>query len=320
MKKKKLGKQGPEISVVGFGAWEAGGEHYGPNESEEGVVEAILAGLDAGMDWIDTAEVYGMGESERLVGKALQGRRDEVFLATKVAPGPNGTGFAPDQIRQACQKSLERLQTDRIDLYQLHWPDASGSTSIDQTWKAMGALVDEGLVRFIGVSNFPKPMIETLLSIRHVDSLQPEFSLLLPDLRDVIDWCGKKGIGVVAYGPLAYGMLTGAITEDTEFHERDWRGGKRPDVNEQRLFKPEKRTRALAVVDGLRPVADRLGITLSQLALAWTFHQPGVTSAIAGSRNPKHIRENAAGGDVELDEKTLLEIEDLVPLGPEFSG
>jgi aryl-alcohol dehydrogenase-like predicted oxidoreductase len=320
MKKKKLGKQGPEISVVGYGAWEAGGEHYGPNPSEEEVIEAIHTGLDAGMDWIDTAEVYGMGESERLVGNALQGRRDDVFVATKVAPKPQGSGFAPDQILQGCRQSLERLQTDRIDLYQLHWPDASGNVSIDETWEAMGGLVKEGLVRYIGVSNFPKPMIETLLSIRHVDSLQPEFSLLLPDLRDVIDWCGTKGIGVVPYGPLAYGMLTGAITADTEFHEKDWRGGKRPDVSDNRLFQPEKRVRALAVVDGLRPIADRLGITLSQLALAWVFHQKGVTSAIAGSRNPEHVRENAAAGDVELDEKTLLEIEDLIPLGPEFSG
>jgi aryl-alcohol dehydrogenase-like predicted oxidoreductase len=320
MKKKKLGKQGPEISVVGYGAWEAGGEHYGPNPSEEEVIEAIHTGLDAGMDWIDTAEVYGMGESERLVGLALEGRRDDVFVATKVAPKPPGTGFAPDEIRQACEASLRRLNTDRIDLYQLHWPD-SGQVPLQETWEAMGGLVEEGLVRYIGVSNFPKPFIETLLSIRHVDSLQPEFSLLFLDLRDVIDWCGTKGIGVVAYGPLAYGVLTGAVDESTQFHERDWRSGKRTDVGYyDRLFQPDKLKRALAVVDGLRPIADRLGITLSQLSLAWVFHQKGVTSAIAGSRNPKHVRENAAAGDVELDEKTLLEIEDLIPLGPEFSG
>jgi aryl-alcohol dehydrogenase-like predicted oxidoreductase len=320
MKRKKLGKQGPEISVIGFGAWEAGGEHYGPNPAEEEVIEAIHTGLDAGMDWIDTAEVYGMGESERIVGKALAGRRDDVFVATKVAPKPAGTGFAPDEIRRACQQSLERLQTDRIDLYQLHWPD-SGRVPLTETWEAMASLVEEGLVRFIGVSNFPKPMIETLLSIRHVDSLQPEFSILFPGLRDVVDWCGEKGIGVVAYGPLAYGVLTGAITRDTTFHERDWRSGKRSDVGYyDRLFAPGKFERAMAVVDGLRPIADRLGLTLSQLALAWIVSQPPVTSAIAGSRNPKHVRENAAAGDVELDDKTLEEIEELIPLGPELGG
>ena len=318
MRRKKLGKQGPEISVIGFGSWEAGGDTWGPNTSDEDVIEAILAGLDAGIDWIDTAEVYGKGESERIVGTALQGRRDDVFVATKVGPKPVGSGFAPDQIRAACEGSLQRLQTDRIDLYQLHWPDSSG-TPLEETWEAMAGLVEEGLVRYVGVSNFPKPFIETCLSIRHVDSLQPEFSLLNVELRDLIDWCGDKGVGVVAYGPLAYGMLTGAVTDSTEFHERDWRSGKR-EIQQPEFFRPGKIERSLAVVEALRPIADRLGITVAQLALAWVFHQKGVTSAIAGSRNPKHVRENAAAGDVELDEKTVLEIEDIIPLGPAFSG
>ncbi|MFN2543282.1 MAG: aldo/keto reductase [Actinomycetota bacterium] len=318
MRKKKLGKQGPELSVIGFGAWEAGGDTWGPNPSEEGVIEAIHAALDAGIEWIDTAEVYGSGESERILGKALPGRRDDVFLATKVAPKPVGSGFAPDQIRRACEASLRRLQTDRIDLYQLHWPD-SGGNPLEESWEAMAGLVEEGLVRFVGVSNFPKPFIETCLSIRHVDSLQPEFSLLQVGLRDLIDWCGEKGVGVVAYGPLAYGLLTGAMEPSTTFDDRDWRSGKR-EVPQPQMFRPGKIERSLAVVEGLRPIADRLDITVAQLALAWVFHQPGVTSAIAGSRNPKHVRENAAAGSVELDEKTLTEIESLIPLGPDFSG
>jgi aryl-alcohol dehydrogenase-like predicted oxidoreductase len=184
----------------------------------------------------------------------------------------------------------------------------------------MAGLVEEGLVRCIGVSNFPKPFIETCLSIRHVDSLQPEFSLLQVELRDLIDWCGDKGVGVVAYGPLAYGMLTGAVDASTTFDDRDWRSGKRPDMPPPQPYRPGKLERSLAVVEGLRPIADRLGITIAQLSLAWVFHQRGVTSAIAGSRNPKHVRDNAAAGDVELDENTLTEIETLIPLGPEFSG
>src|SRR5438093_8993865 len=124
MRRKKLGNHGPEISVVGFGAWEAGGEHYGPNPSDDEVIGAIRGGLDAGIDWIDTAEVYGMGTSEELVGKAIAGRRDDLFLATKVAPAPEGTGFTPEEILRACDASLKRLGTDRIDLYQLHWPDS----------------------------------------------------------------------------------------------------------------------------------------------------------------------------------------------------
>src|SRR6266540_367243 len=143
MRSRKLGRQGPEISVIGFGAWEAGGEHYGPNPPEDEVIGAIHAALDAGIDWIDTAEVYGTGVSEKIVGRALEGRRDGVFLATKVAPAPEGTGFAADEIRRACQGSLERLRTDRIDLYQLHWPD-SGRVPLQETWEAMAGLVQEG--------------------------------------------------------------------------------------------------------------------------------------------------------------------------------
>jgi aryl-alcohol dehydrogenase-like predicted oxidoreductase len=320
MRTHKLGKQGPEITVVGFGAWEAGGESYGPNSSESEVIEAIQASLDSGMDWIDTAEVYGEGVSEQLVGKALQGRRDRVFLATKVGPKPEGTGFAPDEVRRACQASLERLQTDRIDLYQLHWPDSSG-VALEETWGAMAGLVDDGLVRYVGVSNFPVPFIETCMSIRHVDSLQPQFSLLYVELRDLITWCGEQGVGVIAYGPIAFGLLTGAIDATTEFHPQDWRSGSEGGAGTwDRLFRPGKIERSLAVVDGLRPIAERLGCTIGQLALAWVFHQPGVTSAIAGSRNPKHIRENAEAGDLELDEKILEEIEALIPLGPDFSG
>src|SRR5437588_3501570 len=142
----------------------------------------------------------------------------------------------------------------------------------------MAGLVEEGLVRFIGVSNFPKPMIETLLSIRHVDSLQPEFSMIRVQLRDVINWCGEKGIGVVAYGPLGYGLLTGAIDATTQFHPKDWRGGQRPDMGADRdsYFGEDALRRTQALLVGLRPMADRLGITLSQLALAWTFSQPAV--------------------------------------------
>lgn len=318
MQRKQLGSKGPEISVVGFGAWEAGGESYGPNSSEDEVVEAIHSALDAGIDWIDTAEVYGNGVSEQLVGKALQGRRDDVVLATKVGPRPEGSGFAPDEVRRACEASLERLQTDRIDLYQLHWPDSTG-VPLQETWEAMAGLVEEGLVRSIGVSNFPLPFIEQCEAIRHVDSLQPQFSLLYLELRDVIRWCGEQGIGVVAYGPLAFGLLTGALDANTEYHPQDWRSGGQGGYWD-RLFAPGKIERSLAVVEGMRPIASRLGCTVGQLALAWCFHQEGVTSAIAGSRNPKHIRENAEAGDIELDEKTLEEIEALIPLGPDYGG
>jgi aryl-alcohol dehydrogenase-like predicted oxidoreductase len=288
--------------VIGYGAWEAGGEAWGPNESESAVIEAIRAGLDAGISWIDTAEVYGDGVSERLVGKAIQGRRDEVVVASKVAPRPEGSGFRPEDVRKACDGSLERLGTDRIDLYQLHWPDEEG-TPIEETWGAMTALQDEGKVGSIGVSNFDREQIERCLAIRHVDSLQPEFSMLNREHAELIRWCGEQGVGVVTYGPLAFGLLTGAITADTRFPAGDWRGQKQSDGPFADIGA------SLEVVDRLRPVAERVGCSLAQLALAWNVHQPGVTAAIAGSRDPAHVRTNADAGDIELDEATLAELD-----------
>ena len=313
MKTKRLGREGPELTVVGFGAWEAGGDDYGPNESIERVIAAIDEAIDAGMNWIDTAEVYGHGTSEELVGRTLDGR-DEVLVASKVAPKPSGSGFAPDEVRAACEASLRRLGRDALDLYHLHWPAPDGPP-VEETWEAMAGLVEEGLVRHIGVSNFDRDLIERCLPIRHVDSLQPEFSMLHPETRDLIRWCGDRGIGVVAYGPLGFGLLTGAVDMDTRFD--DWRGDPEDEIWD-RLFKPEKRSAALAVVDALRPIAERRRATVAQVALAWTVHQDGVTSAIAGSRNPKHCRANAAAGDLELDGETLRKIEERVlPLGPE---
>lgn len=306
MRTRRLGSAGPQISVIGFGSWEAGGTAWGPNESEGSVIAAIQAGLDAGIDWIDTAEVYGDGVSERIVGKAVQGRRDAVSIATKVAPQPEGTGFRPEQVRAACAKSLERLQTDRIDLYQLHWVDDTGAP-IEDTWGAMAGLVDEGLVRHIGVSNFDRELIERCEAIRHVDSLQPEFSMLTREQRDLIAWCGEHGTGVVAYGPLEYGMLAGAVTAETTFAGDDWRSG------DDGPFGPEGRARGLALVEQLRPIAEETGLTLAQLAIAWVLHQPGVTSAIVGSRNASHTASNTIAADTDLSEGLLGRIEALLP-------
>ena len=310
MRTRRLGSSGPEISVIGFGAWEAGGgADWGVAPPEAQIVDAIRAVFDAGITWIDTAEVYGDGRSERLVAQAIAGRRDEVLIASKVAPRPEGTGFRPEQVGRACRKSLERLGTDRIDLYQLHWPDEGGEP-LEDTWGAMASLVDEGLVRAVGVSNFDRDLIERCEAIRHVDSLQQEFSMLARDDRDLIRWCGERGTGVLSYGPLAYGLLTGAITAGTVFADGDFRPG------EEGLFGPGNRERSLRVVEAMRPIAERLGISLAQLALAWTVHQPGVPAAIAGSRDPGHVRSNAAAGDVELDDETLAELEAILPIGP----
>jgi aryl-alcohol dehydrogenase-like predicted oxidoreductase len=308
VRERRLGSQGPELSVIGFGAWEAGGgSEWGSPPPEDQVLNAIRSVFDCGIDWIDTAEVYGRGRSEELVGKAVAGRRDEVRLASKVAPAPDGSGFRSEQVRAACEGSLRRLGTEHLDLYQLHWPDETG-VPVEETWTAMTALVDDGLVRFIGVSNFDRDLIERCQAIRHVDSLQQEFSMLELRDRDLIRWCGERGTGVLSYSPLAFGLLTGAIGPESRFDADDVRAG----CDEGSLFAPGNRERSHAVVEALRPVAERLGITLAQLALAWNVHQPGVTAAIAGSRNPDHVRSNAAAGDVELDDATLSELDAIV--------
>jgi aryl-alcohol dehydrogenase-like predicted oxidoreductase len=300
---RRLGSRGPELSVVGFGAWEAGGDDWGPNASEGSVIGAIRAGLDAGMTWVDTAEVYGDGVSETLVGRAVGDRRADVLIATKVAPAPDGTGFRPDDVRAACAASLRRLGTDVIDLYQLHWPD--GRVPVEETWGAMVELLDAGFVRSIGVSNFDRELIERCLAIHHVDSLQQEFSLVRPEDRDLIRWCGEVGVGVLSYSPLGAGLLTGTIDRADAGRIDDWRAS-------EGLTSPAHLERAFAIVDGMRPIAERLGISVAQLALAWNLAQPGVTSAIAGSRSSDHARANAAAGDLELDGATVAELDALV--------
>jgi aryl-alcohol dehydrogenase-like predicted oxidoreductase len=306
MEMRKLGSQGPEISVIGYGAWEAGGDFWGPNESDEMVIAAIQAGVESGKNWIDTAEIYGRGRSEELVGRAVSGRRDEILLFTKVAPRPTGTGFRPDQIKKAIQGSLERLGTDYVDLYQLHWPDRS--VPLEETWGAMAELQDQGLVHHIGLSNVNRAMVERCLDIRHVDSVQNKLSLLHQDDRDdLLPSLAEWGVGYFAYSPLGLGILSGAITKDTQFHPQDFRGGGRGGGPED--FKPRKLASNLAKVEKLRPIAERLGTTLAPLALRWVVEQTGVTAAIAGSRKADHVRSNATAGDLRLDRQTLEEID-----------
>jgi aryl-alcohol dehydrogenase-like predicted oxidoreductase len=303
MQTRRLGRQGPELSVIGFGAMEVGEiEGWDDRPSDDVLVDVIRSAVDAGITWIDTAEVYGDGNSERLVGEALAGRRDEALIATKVAPDDGGSGFRPDQVRAACEASLRRLQTDHIDLYQLHWwPEAVHDWPIEETWGAMVDLVDAGMVRFIGVSNFDQGQIERCLAVRHVDSLQPQLSMAQPRFADLIRWCGDRGIGVVPYQALAGGLFGPHLPSEEELRaslgERAWA------------------RRGPAVLDLLRaihPMAERAGMSVPHLALAWTLEHPGVTSPIVGSTNPDHIREAAEAGDVRLDDADLVELNALV--------
>lgn len=226
MDMRTLGPNGPEISVVRFGAWEAGGAEWGPDEPEERVIEAMHLGIDVGMNWIDTAEVYRPHRSEEIVGRAVAGRPDDVSVFTKVVPKDAGSGFAPEQVKGAISGSLSRLGLDHVDLYQLHWPDETG-VPIEDTWGAMAEVQDEALARHIGVSNFDRALIERCLAIRQVDSVQMEFSLLVQDDRaELLPWLAERGIAYLAYSPLGAGILTGALAPDHVFHADDWRSGK----------------------------------------------------------------------------------------------
>jgi aryl-alcohol dehydrogenase-like predicted oxidoreductase len=314
---RRLGSLGPAISVVGYGAWEAGSTEWGAAPPDEHVVRAMITAFETGVTWIDTAEIYGSGRSEELVAKAIEGWPD-VKVFTKVASAPRGTGYRPTEVRRAAEASLRRLGRDVIDLYQLHWLDERDAR-LEETWTAMAALVDAGLVRWIGVSNFTEEAIERCEQVRHVDSSQPHLSMLWQERLPLVSFSKRNGTGVLAYGPLAFGLLTGTITRQTRFPRDDWRSGSRGLRAYEQLFLSERLDRNLEVVERLKPIARRLGTSLARLALAWVLHQPGVTGAIAGSRAPDHVRENASVWSVRLEPSDLVEIGSVLELRGEVT-
>jgi methylglyoxal reductase len=306
MPMRRLGARGPTISVVGYGAWEAGSSEWGPSPPDDQVVQAMIAAFETGVTWIDTAEIYGSGRSEELVAKAIEGW-PEVKVFTKVASAPRGTGYRPKDVRRAAEASQRRLGRDVIDLYQLHWLDETDAR-LEETWAAMATLVDAGLVRWTGVSNFTREAIERCEPIHHVDSLQPHLSMLWQERLPLLSFSSRNGTGVIAYGPLAFGVLTGTIIRRTRFPREDWRSGSRSLRAYDQLFVPHRLDRNLDVVERLTPIASRLGTSLARLALAWVLQQPGVTGVIAGSREPDHVRENASAGSLTLESSDLVEI------------
>ncbi|MFJ4622895.1 aldo/keto reductase [Streptomyces sp. NPDC088812] len=300
------------LSPLGYGSWEAGGgTTWGPNTSHEEVVAAVHRSVALGMNWVDTAEVYGGGGgAERVVGEAL---RDlpQVGICTKVAPEPDDERYTEHGLRQALELSLERLGRDRVDLYLLHWP--AQRLPLEVTWKAMARLRDEGLVRAIGLSNYPVEDVARCADLAAVDYVQIQASLLHREELDAHGpLCAERNIGLLAYGPLAYGLLTGAVDEETVFD--DWRGGEvmAHDFfcaeNHPRFFAPRARRRHLSVVRALGPLAEQAGCTIAQLALAWLLRQPGVVAAAVGTRNPRHAETNAAAARLRLDDRTLAAI------------
>ena len=315
MQYRELGASGISASTVAFGAWAIGGWKWG-GQDEHAAIAAIEAAIDRGMNLIDTAPMYGFGQSERIVGRAVAGRRDRVVLATKCglrwdseegmfhldADGrPVYRNLRPASIRYELEQSLQRLGTDCIDLYQTHWQDPT--TPIAETMGALLELKAEGKVRAIGVSNASPSQMEEYRAAGQLDVDQERYSLLDRDHDAAnLPYCRDSGMAFLAYSPLAQGLLTGKVGPERRFPPDDLRHGKE-------RFSVEWRQKVALLLGRIKPIAQRHGISLGQLAISWALHRPGLTHALCGARSPRQVEENAAASDVTLSDQEIAEIE-----------
>jgi aryl-alcohol dehydrogenase-like predicted oxidoreductase len=303
----RLGRSGLMVSRLAFGTWQLGGE-WGPTDETE-AISAIRRAADQGITLFDTAQGYGFGASEQLLAKALHGlAQDRVLVATKGGLRPTGDGLVRDSspawIRKGVDESLQALGRDHIDLYQVHWPDPA--TPFEETAGTLAELVALGKIRHVGVSNFNAGQIEAFSATLPVETLQPPYHLFRRGIEtSILPYAAAHDIGVLVYGPLAHGLLGGHLTEDTAFPAGDWRGSS-PD------FKGATFKRNLAAVEQLRRLAADLGVTLGQLAVAWTLANPAVHVAIVGTRNPHHVDEAVAAADINLDHETMGRIDQIM--------
>ncbi len=307
--------------MIGLGSWGfggAGGFGLGPVDDVESIA-TIRHAVECGINWVDTAAVYGLGHSEEVVGRALAPMKigEDVYIFTKGGQNwSGGTGalvrdLRPESIRFECEQSLKRLGVDRIDLYQFHWPDAIG-TAVEDSWATMIELIEQGKVRWGGVSNFDVGLISRCHAVRPVDSEQVPLSLInQASLGSVIPWCQANGVGVIVYAPLATGLLTGTFDRARIASLPD-------DDGRRRLarFQEPQLSRTLAFVDRLRPLADGLGISLATLAIAWTLVAPGVTGAMAGARTPAQVDGWLLASEIHLTEEALRLIDAAVAIIP----
>ncbi len=311
-----LGKSGMNITAVGFGGWAAGGGGWafgwGPQDDAE-TVAAIRHAVELGVNWIDTAAVYGLGHSEEVVGRALREipaadrplvftKGGLIFDRSKPFEKPRRV-LKPESLRKEVEISLQRLGVERIDLYQFHWPDESG-VPLEDSWGEMARLAKEGKLRAIGVSNFDVPRLEVCEKIRHVDSLQPPFSLIRRDAaKELIPWCAAHSTGVIVYSPMQSGILTDSFTAErvAKLASDDWRKG-------APYFQQPALNRSLQLRDALHPIAKRHGTTVSAISAAWTLAWPGVSGAIVGARSAAQVDGWIDAGRIELTPPDLDEI------------
>ncbi len=323
MEYRRLGNSDLKLSAIGFGCWAMGGG-WGQTDDRESIA-AVKRALDLGINFFDTADIYGFGHSEKMLSKALGSRRKDVIIATKggLAWDEHGCIFRSSSkchIMQAVEASLKRLKTDYIDLYQIHWPDYH--TSFEITMKVLDDLIKSGKVRYVGVSNFTVKQMKECMKVRPIHSLQPPYNVLMRDVeKGALPFCRRNGIGVVAYGPLAYGILTGKFTRDTKFPETDWRsGGLFPDPGDwQRhidLFHGKQFRRNLKIVEKVKKIADKHRKTVGQLAIAWVLSNPAVTSAIVGAKRPSQLEENVGGAGWEITKEEFSRVDEILTKTP----
>ena len=310
MKTRKLGNSDLKITPIGFGAWAIGGSgwEFGWGEQDDKQsVAAIHRALELGINWIDTAAVYGMGHSEKVVASALRtwpGPRPYVFTKCGLRWDEQGyvhRSLNPASIRQECEDSLRRLNVDVIDLYQIHWP----TEELEEGWRAMARLKKEGKVRWIGVSNFNVEEMRRAQEIAPITSLQPPYSLVHREIEQkILPYCRSEKLGVIVYSPMASGLLTGAMTRERAdaLPSSDWRS-RDAEFQEPRLSKN------LALVERLRRVGERHGRPPGQVAIAWTLRNPAVTGVIVGARNAKQVEGNVGAADLSLADEEIAEIE-----------
>ena len=318
METKQLGNSDLFITPVGYGSWAIGGSGWQfawGKQNDADSIAAIHRALELGVNWIDTAAVYGLGHSEEVVTRALatwSGPRPHVFTKCGLRWGADGRPrrqLTADSIRRECEDSLRRLKVEAIDLYQIHWP-AEDTQELEEGWGEMAKLQRQGKVRWIGVSNFDVEQMKRAQAIAPITSLQPPYSLVHPEVEEeILPYCEQEGIGVIVYSPMASGLLTGAMTREriAGLPEDDWRKG-HPD------FKEPKLSDNLALVERLRAVGERRGLAPGAVAIAWTLTNNAVTGAIVGARRREQVDDVVAAAGARLTQGDLTQIEPMAEL------
>ncbi|MBM4466338.1 MAG: aldo/keto reductase [Chloroflexi bacterium] len=316
MQKRKLGSSDLYISRIGLGTWAIGGGGWrggwGPQDDSVSIA-TIQRALDLGINWIDTAPYYGLGHAEEIVGQAITGRREEVIIATKCGLVWNEGStdvyrrLKAESVRREVEASLRRLSVEAIDLYQIHWP-AESDEETEEAWGVIADLMREGKVRYGGVSNFSVAQHQRMQAIHPIASSQPSYNMVMREVEaELLPSCAANNIGVIVARPMMGGLLTGKFSKERAEHlpDDDWRRGRE-------WFVEPQLSANLALVEGLRPIAARVGKTVAQLAIAWVLRHPEVTAAIVGARSPAQLEEDAAAWDWVLSAEDTAEIETLL--------